>query len=146
VATLRPLRGWTASGTYTFLETEVTDDGGIGGQNVFPLGQPLLRRPRHSGAVSVGYQGDRFNVGATLFVKGASIDRDFSQPGSPRVNLPGYQKLDLSFAWTLFRDVLGLQEVVWKTRLQNVLNERYEEIFGFSAPRLSALTGLEVRY
>ena len=32
------------------------------------------------------------------------------------------------------------------TCLQNVLNERYEEVFGFSSPRITALTGLEVRY
>jgi len=146
VGTLRLLHGWTVTGTYTFLETEVTDDGGIGGQNTFPKGEPLLRRPRHSGSVSVGYQRDRFQASATLFVKGDSIDRDFSSPGSPRVTLPGYEKLDLAVAWTLFRNVLGLQDITWKTRFSNVLNERYEEVFGFSSPRLSALTGIEVRY
>jgi vitamin B12 transporter len=146
VMTLKPIKGWTASGTYTFLETKVTDDGGIGGQNTFPKGQPLLRRPAHSGSVSVGYAGDRLKAAASLFVKGDSIDRDFSRTGSPRVTLPGYEKLDLSFAYVLFKDVVGLREITWKTRFQNVLNERYEEVFGFSSPRLSALTGIEVRY
>ncbi len=146
VMTLKPIKGWTASGTYTFLETNVTDDGGIGGQNTFPKGQPLLRRPRHSGSVSMGYTGNRLSVAAALFVKGDSVDRDFSRPGSPRVTLPGYEKLDLSFAYTLFKDVAGLREVTWKTRLQNLLNERYEEVFGFSTARFSALTGIEVRY
>jgi len=127
---------------------ELADDGGIGGQNEFPAGQPLLRRPTHSGSITVGYTRDRFSAVTSLFVKGASVDRDFSQPdsGNPRVNLPGYQKLDLSFAYVLFKDVIGLREVVWKTRFQNVLNQQYEEVFGFSAPRLSALTGIEVRY
>jgi vitamin B12 transporter len=153
VVTFGPFKGWTASGTYTFLDTEVTDDGGIAdAQNVFPEGQPLLRRPRHSGSVAVGYSGDRLTAALSLFVKGDSLDRDFSQSGpplfapAPRVTLPGYQKLDLSFAYTLFKDVLGLREITWKTRLQNVLNQDYEEIFGFSAPRITALTGLEVRY
>jgi hypothetical protein len=36
--------------------------------------------------------------------------------------------------------------VVWKTVFQNVLNQNYQEITGFSSPRLSALTGFEVRY
>jgi vitamin B12 transporter len=146
VGTLRPFHGWTVAGSYTFLETEVTDDGGIGGQNTFPKGEPLLRRPRHSGSVSVGYQRDRFQASATLFVKGDSIDRNFNSPGSPRVTLPGYEKLDLAVGWTLFRNVVGLQDVTWKTRFSNVLNERYEEVFGFSSPRLSVLTGIEVRY
>jgi hypothetical protein len=79
-------------------------------------------------------------------VKGASIDRNFGEPGSPRVNLRGYQKLDLAVAYTLLKNVVGLREVVWKTVFQNVLNQSYQEINGFSSPRLSALTGFEVRY
>src|SRR5262249_18612894 len=59
VATLRPLAGWTATGNYTYLLTEATDDGGVGGLNDFPQGKSLLRRPTHSGSVSVGYQRDR---------------------------------------------------------------------------------------
>ena len=94
----------------------------------------------------MGYQRDRLNAEATLYVKGASIDRNFSEPGAPRVNLRGYQKLDLAVAYTLFRNVIGLREVVWKTVFQNVLNQSYQEITGFSTPRLSALTGFEVRY
>jgi outer membrane receptor protein involved in Fe transport len=62
------------------------------------------------------------------------------------VTLPGYDKLDLSFAVVLFKNVIGLREITWKTRLQNVLNEKYEEVFGFSSPRITALTGFEVRY
>ena len=146
VFALRPIKGFRANANYTYLDTNVTDDGGIGGQNTFPVGQPLLRRPRHSGSVSVGYQRDRFNTEATLYVKGASIDRNFSEPGAPRVDQPGYQKFDLAFAYTLFKDVIGLREVVWKTVFQNVLNQNYQEITGFSSPRLSALTGFEVRY
>ena len=68
---LRPIRGFRANANYTYLDTNVTDDGGVGGQNTFPEGQPLLRRPRHSGSVSVGYQRDRLNAEATLYVKGA---------------------------------------------------------------------------
>jgi vitamin B12 transporter len=146
VFTLRPIRGWRANASYTYLDTTVTDDGGIGGQNTFPQGQPLLRRPRHSGSVSIGYQQNRLSAEATLYVKGASIDLDFGQPGGPRVNLPGYQKLDLAVAYTLFRDVVGLRDVVWKTVFQNVLNQNYQEVKNFSSPRFSALTGIEVRY
>lgn len=145
VFALRPIRGFRASASYTYLDTTVTDDGGIP-QNAFVTGEPLLRRPRHSGSVSVGYQQNRLNADVTLYVKGASIDRDFSQPGAPRVNLAGYQKLDLAVAYTVLKDVWGLREVVWKTVFQNVLNEQYEEIKNFSAPRLTALTGFEIKY
>jgi len=146
VIALKPWKGWTASGSYTYLRTEVTDDGGLVEQNVFVKGDQLLRRPRHSGSVSVGYAADRFNAVASLYVKGQSIDRDFSSFEARRVTLPGYDKLDLSFAVVLFRNVIGLSEITWKTRMQNLLNEKYEEAFGFSAPRISAVTGFEVRY
>jgi hypothetical protein len=83
----------------------------------------------------------------TLYVRGESEDVDFSGgfPGT-RKTLPGYDKLDLALAVVLFRNVIGLKEITWKTRLQNVVNERYEEAFGFSSARISALTGFEVRY
>jgi len=145
IFTLRPIRGWRASASYTYLDATVTDDGGVA-QNVFVNGQQLLRRPRHSGSISVGYRQNRLDVESTLYVKGASIDRDFSQPDIPRVTLRGYQKLDLAIAYTLFRDVIGLRDVVWKTVFQNVLNQNYQEVAGFSSPRFSALTGIEVRY
>ena len=76
-------------GSYTFLETKVINDGGIGG-TVFPPGQPLLRRPKHQGSVGLTYLGERLTVAFTANVVGSAIDRDFSQPGSPRVTLPGF--------------------------------------------------------
>jgi len=145
VFTLRPIQGWSAAASYTFVATEVISDGGVGG-TLFTPGQPLLRRPNHSGSISVSYQRDRFTTAATLFVKGDSVDRDFSKVPEQRVTLGGYEKLDLSVAYVLFRGVIGLRAITWKTRFQNLLNERYEEVFGFSTARLSALTGVEVRY
>lgn len=147
VLVVRPFPGWAATGSYTYLRTEVTDDGGITGQVNFLKGEPLLRRPKHSGSVSIGYTGDRVRAVGTLYVKGESADVDFSSgfPGR-RVTLPGHDKLDLSLAVVLFKNVIGLKEITWKTRLQNVINEKYEEVFGFSSARISALTGFEVRY
>jgi hypothetical protein len=97
--------------------------------------------------VSIGYAGDRVRAVGTLYVRGESQDVDFSGgfPGV-RKTLPGYDKLDLSCAIVLFKNVIGLKEITWKTRLQNVINEKYEEVFGFSSARISALTGFEVRY
>src|SRR5262249_1545604 len=141
-----PIRGWRASANYTYLDTDVTDSGGLVGQTTFPQGQPLIRRPRHSGSISVGYQQDRLSAEATLYVKGASIDLAFSQPGSPRVNLPGHHKPDLALASPLSRHVVGLRDTVWKALVQNLLNEDCQGVRGFSSPRISALTGIEVRY
>jgi outer membrane receptor protein involved in Fe transport len=82
-------------GSYTFLETKVLDDGGMG-CTFFPPGQPLLRRPKHQGSVGLTYLGERWTVALIANVVGKAIDRDFTLPGSPRVILPGHTKLDLA--------------------------------------------------
>jgi vitamin B12 transporter len=147
VLVVRPFPGWSATANYTYLCTKVTDDGGIMGQVNFLRGEPLLRRPKRSGSVSIGYAGDRVRAVGTLYVRGESEDVDFSGgfPGT-RKTRPGYDKLDLALAVVLFKNVIGLKEITWKARLQNAINERYEETFGFSSARISALTGFEVRY
>ena len=145
VITLRPIEGWSAKAGYTLLDTEAMATAGVGG-TAFVRGEPLLRRPKHSGSISLAYERDRLTTAATLFVKGDSIDRDFSKGGSPRVTLAGYNKLDLSVGYVLFKGVMGLKDIAWKTKFQNLLNETYEEVFGFSTARLSFLTGIEVRY
>lgn len=145
VFTWKPGGGWRGTANYTFLDTEAVSTAGVGG-TAFVRGAPLLRRPKHSGSVSVGYDHDRLSAATTLFVKGPSVDRDFSVAGSPRVTLDGYRKLDLSVAYVLVKDALRLQKVVWKARIENLLNETYEEVFGFSSAKLAFVTGIEVRY
>ncbi|HLC41231.1 MAG TPA: TonB-dependent receptor [Methylomirabilota bacterium] len=147
VLVMRPVKGWSARANYTYLETEVIDNGGVLTAE-FVKGQPLLRRPRHSGGLSVAYEHDRFTATATLFVKGDSVDIQFDPATftTSRVKLQGYEKLDLSLAYVLIRNVAGLKEIIWKTRMQNVLDQKYEEGFGFSTARFSFLTGFEARY
>jgi outer membrane cobalamin receptor len=75
-------------GSYTFLETKVLTDGRIGG-TAFPVGQPLLRRAKNQGSVALSSLGDLWTVAFIVNAVGSSIDRDFTQPGSPRVTVPG---------------------------------------------------------
>jgi len=132
-------------GSYTFLETKVIDDGGIGG-TFFPPGQPLLRRPKHQGSVGLTYLGDRWTVAFIANVVGAAIDRDFSQPGSPRVTLPGHTKLDLAAAYTVVQDVGGIRSLRLQMRIDNLLDASYEEALGFSAPGISVRGGIAVHF
>jgi vitamin B12 transporter len=53
----RPVHGVTAAATYTFLDTKVVETLNTGAQ--FQPGQPLLRRPAHSGTVRVSYVAPR---------------------------------------------------------------------------------------
>jgi vitamin B12 transporter len=132
-------------GSYTFLETKVLDDGGIGG-TLFPPGQPLLRRPKHQGSIGLTYLGDRATVSLFANVAGASIDRDFSQPGSPRVTLPGHTKIDLAASYVVAQHVWGLRSLRVQGKIENLLDEDYEQAFGFSAPGISVRGGITVNF
>jgi len=129
------------SGSYTFLETKVTDDGGVGG-TLFTRGQPLLRRPRHQGSVGLTYLGDRATIGVVANVVGDAIDRDFSQRGSPRVTLAGHTKVDLAASYVLAQNVWGLKTLRLHGKIENLLDEAYEQAFGFSAPGISVRGGI----
>jgi vitamin B12 transporter len=132
-------------GNYTFLETKVLDDGGIGG-TFFPPGQPLLRRPKHQGSVGLTYLGHRATVSLFTKVVGNSIDRDFSQPGSPRVTLPGYTKVDLAASYAVAQNLWGLRSIRLQGKIENLLDEDYEEAFGFSTPGFSIRGGVAVNF
>jgi vitamin B12 transporter len=131
--------------SYTFLETKVINDGGVGG-TLFPSGQALLRRPKHQGSVGLTYLGDRATVSLVANVVGAAIDRDFSRPGSPRVTLPGHTKIDLAASYLVMQNVWGIRSLRLQGKIENLLDEDYEEAFGFSAPGISVRGGITANF
>jgi vitamin B12 transporter len=132
-------------GSYTFLETKVINDGGIGG-TFFPPGQPLLRRPKHQGSVGLTYLGDRWTVAFIANAVGPAIDRDFTQPGFPRVPLPGHTKLDLAASYAVLQNVWGIKNLRLQMKIDNLLNEDYEEALGFSAQGIGVRGGLTANF
>jgi vitamin B12 transporter len=132
-------------GSYTFLETKVLNDGGIGG-TAFPPGQPLLRRPKHQGSVGLTYLGERWTTAFIANVVGPALDRDFTRPGAPRVTLPGYTKLDLAASYVVARQLWHVRDVRLQMKIDNLLNENYEEALGFSSPGISARGGVAVNF
>ncbi len=128
-------------GSYTYLDTTVLDPGPSGG-TLFVESEPLLRRPEHSGAFTVDYAMDRWTASFNLTIKGSSIDRDFNaDPGGARVRLDGYTKADIALAYRLFEDRLGMESFTITAKGQNVFDEDYEEVFGFSTAGANFLVG-----
>lgn len=142
-STLSPGFGLSFIGSYTFTKTEVLDDGGVGG-TAFPKGQDLLRRPRHKGSLEIGYEGRGIQTRLSLLVVGEAIDRDFSSFPERRVTLPGYQRLDLGFSYELPENWMGRRGIRILLRGENLLDQDYEEAFGFSSPGVSLLAGFKV--
>ena len=75
LAMQRPLGGLTASASYALVDTEVVTNAGTSEQ--FQPGQPLLRRPRHSGNVRVGYARGRGSLHLNVRVAGDRHDSAF---------------------------------------------------------------------
>ncbi len=131
-------------GSYTYLDTEVVESGPSGG-TLFVEGEPLLRRPEHSGAFTVDYSAERWTASFNLTVKGSSIDRDFHVDfNGPRVRLDGYAKADIALAYRLIEDRLGMESLSITAKGQNIFDEDYEEVFGFSTAGASFLIGFRV--
>ena len=128
-------------GSYTYLDTEVLEAGPSGG-TLFVEGEPLLRRPRHSGAFTVDYTAGRWTASFNLTVKGDSIDLDFNaDPGGRRVSLDGFAKADIAVAYRLIEKQLGMESLSITAKGQNVFDDDYEEVFGFSTAGANFLIG-----
>jgi vitamin B12 transporter len=109
------------------------------------LGLPLLRRPRHAGAFEAKWIDQRFDV--TL--EGSIVDRrrdfipfpfaKFDSLGEP-IFSDGYAKLNAAGAIHL-SDSMSLFG-----RVENLLNQNYQEVLGFPAYRLNFSAGLRLRF
>jgi outer membrane receptor protein involved in Fe transport len=75
VALQRPVAGFTAGATYSLVDTKVVTNRSTSQQ--FQPGQPLLRRPKHSGTIRFGYAVDRLTVSFDTRLVGDRHDNSF---------------------------------------------------------------------
>ena len=117
------------NGTYTY--TDATD----------PDGSEEVRRPPHAASLSLAYTflGERARINADAVYNGERKDDDFSDFLNPSrvtldeyllVNLAGSYKLDDNF------ELFG--------RVENLLDEDYEEVFGYSTAPVTAYAGVKL--
>jgi vitamin B12 transporter len=128
--TLRPLDRLTIKGAYTYLIAEE------------PTGTEEVRRPRHSGSLNVNYRfyHDRANINLGVQFNGKQRDNWFPPRGSTSTTLGGYVLMNVaaSFKVTENLEVFG--------RVQNLLNQRYEDVYSFQAPRIGAFAGVRIKF
>ena len=147
-AKYRPGWGLTFGGSFTYLDTEVTDDGGLGAEGSdFIKGAKLLRRPDYTFSI----YGDWLWKGFHAHVKGLYVgerdDRDFRSYPATRITMDDYFVVDANVDYTFTN--LGrcpVKAIKLFAKGRNVLDEDYEEVFGFSSPRISALAGVELTF
>ena len=107
-------------------------------------GNPVteVRRAEHSGSLELDYRFERGSVNLSVMRTGSQED-DYFPPFPPfqeRVTLSGFTLVELS---ALFR----LNESVMLTaRVENALDEDYEQVFGYESAGAAAYLGIRVSW
>ena len=141
----RPVAGFSASGSYSLVDTRVVTN--VSTSQQFQPGQPLLRRPKHSGVLRAGYTYDRVSIGYDLRVVGDRHDNSFlglrTVPNAARptsivtditVN-PGYTVSGLNV------DLRAADEVTLFLRANNLADEVYDSALGYPGSPRSFMVG-----
>lgn len=113
---------------YTYLEADDRSNGAR-----------LLRRPRHSGALDLWHDfGRGFSAGTGLAFAAQREDVDAATFAT--IHAEDYTVLRLYGAWQLN------PRVTLKVRLENLLNEKYEEVNGYPQLGRGVFAGVEVKF
>ena len=123
----------SASASYTYLDAnEIDRTTGIRSDEV--------RRARHQGAVSLNYAifDGRGNINMHITHTGDQDDDTFLPPSfaRQRVSLNNFTLVGLSGSWQL------MEQLSVFARAENILDDDYQEVFGFQAPGASAYLGI----
>ncbi len=145
--TLRPFRSLEIMGEYTWLNTAILSLAGTTEVEApFTIGEPLIRRPRSSAGYNITWTHGPWMVNSNASIRGAVLDLEPNlgvfacQLGLPCLfRNPGYVDANVGFAYRLPRGV----EIYG--HLNNFLNQKYEEAFGFPALPLNFTAGVRLR-
>ena len=133
---------------YTWLDTEVENDGG--GEDVtIQQGQSLIRRPGTSAGVGLDWQpGLSGRYSLSFDYTGSRDDVDFRPFPAERLTLDGYTLVNASADFPL----AALTGASWATNLgitvvgQNLLDEDYQPVVGFVGRGRTLLAGARLRF
>ncbi len=128
-------RRLSLDGAYTNLSTRVIE----APLNPSLQGQPLQRRPKHSGSLLLNYASSKWggNVGGSFV--GRRPDSDFFVLATPINHAAGYARVDVGGWYQVHRRVTAYVNV------ENALNKHYEEVVGYPALGTNFRAGLRVR-
>ncbi|HEY7610745.1 MAG TPA: TonB-dependent receptor [Alphaproteobacteria bacterium] len=130
-AKVRPMKGLELGGAYTFTDAED------------PQGNQPVRRAKHIGSVFATYTflGDKARVHVNARFNGPQRDTVFfSDFSTGAVDLHGFVLLNVAASYKIHDNV----EIYG--RIDNVLNQKYQEVFSFGTPGIAAFGGVRVRF
>lgn len=131
-----------ASGGATLMKTKVIDpgfdqtDGGL-----FRAGEPLIRRPEQKYTAELSYRGASPLSGSVRATRvGDRHDKDFRGFPFAAVVLPAYTRMDVGAEYVI--PVARTRRSALTLRVENLTDEKYENVFNFLAPRRTVALGL----
>jgi outer membrane cobalamin receptor len=133
-------RGVSLRAAYTWLDTEIRAvDSTAQAPSPHRVGDPLLRRPRHSGAVILNWSDERWSLFGSLDSRGETLDAEpaFGPSGGLFRN-PGRTLVDVGGGFHLARGI----EIL--ARALNLFDREYEEVLGYPSPGRTAFIGVRV--
>lgn len=131
-------REMSAQANYTFLEGRITESR----QLSFPnrVGDPLLRRPKHSADINLTWNAQKWSVYWASRYVGRRADSDFFTYNRRLFENPGYTTSDAAFTYDFPRYVSAF------VRIENVFGREYQEVLGYQALGRSVIAGTRVRF
>ena len=150
---IHPFRSFEFSGSYTWLNTAILALAGFTEPiDPFAVGEPLLRRPRNAAGFNATWTKKRLMLNLNGTIRGAVLDVEPNdgtfacelinpmtmQPFQCLFRNHGYELMNAGFAYQLPKGI----EIYG--RLNNFLNQRYEEAFGFPSLRLNFMAGFKM--
>src|SRR5260370_34540897 len=101
-------------------------------------GSPLLRRPKHSASVLLGYLGTRWSANLGGSFVGPRPDSDFLALGFNHA--PGYVRADLGGWYAINSHVTAYANI------ENALDRRYNEVVGYPALAINFPPGFRLKH
>lgn len=101
-------------------------------------GQSLLRRPLNAGTISLELAPRHWTFAAGGRFVGVRPDSNFFDPGA--ISVAGYNYVFVNGSWQATRHVAPF------LRIDNALNERYQEVLGYAALRRFAAGGVKLTW
>lgn len=128
-ASLRPSPALDLRFSYTRMSATDLDDG-----------SPLLRRPRDKATAEAHWRpAQALEIRVSGSFVGNRPDRDYSAWPYPAATLRNYVLFDADVSFD------AGPKTRFFLRLDNLFDERYETVFGYGTPRLSAYAGIKVK-
>jgi vitamin B12 transporter len=131
ILNIQNIQGFSVNASYTYNETFDVSTTELSEEQ-------LIRRPKNQFVINTNYNYDKLTLGLSIRYSGEKYDNNFSTFPSARVSLDAYTLVNLttSYSITEYLRLFG--------RVENLLDENYEDILYYGNLGRSAYLGLEL--